>query len=86
MSLTLIDTTAEAEVVLMDLLRQAPIWKRLELVDQMFQTLQCLAASDLRRLYPQATEQEIRYRLAARFLSPQQLAAAYGPLQYDEAQ
>ena len=85
MSLTSIDTTAEAEVVLIDLLQQAPIWKRLQLVDQMFETLQCLAASDLRRLYPQATEQEIRHRLAARFLSPQQLAAVYGPRQYDEA-
>jgi hypothetical protein len=72
------DTTPEAEAVLLELLRQAPVWKRLQMVDQMHETLRSLTLADLRRCYPTATEDEINRRLAARVLSRTDVIAAYG--------
>ena len=72
------DTTPEAETVLLELLRQAPVWKRLQMVDQMYEMLRLLTMADLRRCYPNADEKELKRRLAARILSPEEVAAAYG--------
>lgn len=72
------DTTREAEAVLLELLRKAPVWKRLQMVDQMHETLRLLALADLRRTYPNADNAEIKRRLAARVLSRADVIAAYG--------
>jgi hypothetical protein len=72
------DTSPEAEAVLIELLRRAPVWKRLQMVDQMHETLRLLAIADLRRCYPHANENEIRHRLVARVLSRAEVIAAYG--------
>jgi hypothetical protein len=72
------DTTPEAEAVLLELLRQAPVWKRLQMVDQMHETLRFLTVADLRRCYPTATEDEINRRLTPRVLSRTDVIAAYG--------
>jgi hypothetical protein len=64
--------------VLLELLRQAPVWKRLQMVDQMYEMLRQLTMADLRRAYPNADENELQRRLAARLLSPEEMAAAYG--------
>jgi len=72
------DTSPEAETVLLELLRQAPVWKRLQMVDQMHETLRLLTMADLRRCYPNADENEIKRRLAARLLSRADVIAAYG--------
>ena len=72
------DTTPEAEAVLIDLLRTMPVWRRLQMVDQMHQTLRLLAMADLRRSYPDADEEEIQRRLPARILSRAEVIAAYG--------
>jgi hypothetical protein len=72
------DTSPEAEAVLLELLRQAPVWKRLQMVDQMHETLRLLTIADLRRCYPNADEDEIKRRLAARLLSRADVIAAYG--------
>ena len=72
------DTTPEAEAVLLELLRQAPVWKRLQMVDQIHETLRLLILADLRRCYPNADEEEIKRRLAARFLGRKEIVAAYG--------
>jgi len=73
-----VDTTPEAEAVLLELLRRAPIWKRIKMVDDMYQSLRLLILADLRRSFPNANESEIRRRLTARFLSRSQIIAAYG--------
>ncbi len=72
------DTTPEAEAVLLDLLRRAPVWKRLQMIDQMYEMLRLLTMADLRRCYPNADENELKRRLAARILSPEEVVAAYG--------
>lgn len=72
------DTTREAEAVLLELLRKAPVWKRLQMVDQMHETLRLLTLADLRRTYPNADDAEIMRRLAARVLDRADVIAAYG--------
>lgn len=72
------DTSPEAEAVLLDLLRSAPVWKRLQMIDQMYETFRLLTVADLQRCYPHADEKEIRRRLATRVLSRSEIIAAYG--------
>jgi hypothetical protein len=72
------DTTPEAEAVLLGLLRQAPVWKRLQMIDQIHETLKLLILADLRRQHPTADASEIQRRLIARFLNRQDVIAAFG--------
>lgn len=72
------DTSSETQNILLDLIRQAPVWKRLRIVADLNQTLRLLATSDLRRLYPHASEEEIHLRLASRWLKREEVMAAYG--------
>jgi hypothetical protein len=72
------DTTSEAEAVLLELLRRAPVWKRLQMVDQMHEVLRQLAMADIRRRHPHADNDEIKRRLAARVLSRTEVINAYG--------
>jgi hypothetical protein len=72
------DTSPEAEAVLLSLLREAPVWKRLQMIDQMYETLRLLILADLRRNYPDAGDDELKRRLIARFLSRKDVMAAYG--------
>jgi hypothetical protein len=71
-------TTPEAQEVLVDLLRRAPVWKRLRMVAELNHTLRLLAMADVRRSYPHATEEEIHRKLATRWLKPEEVIAAYG--------
>lgn len=75
------DTSPEAEEVLLELLRQAPPWRKLEMVGQMSHTVRTLALSGLRTRYPQAGEAELRRRLADLLLGPELAEQAYGPLE-----
>ena len=72
------DTSIDAQEVLFNLIRQSPVWKRLQMVADLNQTLRLLALADLRRRYPQATEEYLRRRLAARLLKREEVIAAYG--------
>lgn len=73
------DTQPQAERVQIELLRQAPPWRKLDMVGQLNQTLRTLALSGLRQRYPQATPQELRRRLADLLLGPSLAALAYDP-------
>lgn len=72
------DTSPEAQEVWFDLLRRAPVWKRLRMVADLNETLRLLATADLQRRYPHATPEEIHRRLAARRLKREEVIAAYG--------
>ncbi|MCL6430879.1 MAG: hypothetical protein K6V36_08455 [Anaerolineae bacterium] len=74
------DTTPEVERVLIELLRRAPAWRKLELVAQMNDTVRMLALSGLRTRHPQASEAELRRRLADILLGPELAEKAYGRL------
>ncbi len=75
------DTHPEAEAVLINLLRQAPPWRKLHMVGQLNQTVRTLALSGLRQRHPEATLQELHRRLADLLLGPDLAARAYGPLE-----
>lgn len=65
------DTHPAAEAVLNDLLQQAPVWRKLELMVQLNATGRALALSDLRRRFPDASEAFIERQLAERMLGKQ---------------
>lgn len=72
------DTSPEAERVLLELLRQMPPWRKLEMVAQLNQTVRMLAMEGLRQRYPDAPPQELKRRLADLLLGPELAARAYG--------
>ncbi|MBM4457585.1 MAG: hypothetical protein FJ011_07465 [Chloroflexi bacterium] len=75
------DTHPDAERVLIELMREAPAWRKLALVAQMNETVRVLLLSGLRERYPQATPDELRRRLADLLLGPELAARAYGSLE-----
>lgn len=79
------DTSPEIEKLRIELIRQMPPWKRLYMAGQMIQTVRLLNLSGLRRRYPQATEGELKRRLADLWLGPELAERVYGPLPEDRS-
>ena len=77
------DTSPEAERVLIELLRQAPAWRRLQLTDHMSATVRKLCLAGLRSRHPKANEAELRRRFADLHLGPELAVKVYGPLATD---
>lgn len=77
------DTSAEAEQVLIGLLRRAPAWRRLQLTDRMSATVRGLCLAGLRTRHPKAGEAELRRRFADLHLGPDLAAKVYGPMPFD---
>ena len=74
------DTHPEAEKVLIDLLRQAPAWRKLRMVGEMNAAVRQLALSGLRSRYPDDPPERLRRRLADLLLGPELALKVYGPL------
>jgi hypothetical protein len=74
------DTRPEAEAVLIRLLREAPPWRKLEMVDQLNQSVKLLALAGLRRRYPEENEAQLLRRLAGLLLGETLARKVYGPL------
>jgi hypothetical protein len=72
------DTSLEAERVMIELLRRAPAWRRLQLADRMSATVRQLSMAGLRTRYPKASEAELRRRFADLHLGPELAAKVYG--------
>jgi hypothetical protein len=75
------DTSPEVEQLQIELLRQAPPWRKLEMVGQLNETARTFALSGLRQRHPQATPQELRRRLADLLLGVELAMLVYGPLE-----
>jgi hypothetical protein len=73
-----VDTTSEAQQVQFELLRRMPVWKRLALTCELIQATRKLMMADLRRRFPQASEEELQRRLIARLLTRDEVMRAYG--------
>jgi hypothetical protein len=73
------DTAPETRRVLVELLRALPPWRKLQLVSDLITAARELIQSGLKQRYPDATEAELRRRLAAALLGPEMAARAYGP-------
>lgn len=74
------DTDPAAQEVHLRLLREAPGWRKLQLVDDLNRALRLLALSGLKQQYPQATERELRRRLAERLFGRDLAERAFGPM------
>ncbi|MCZ7571497.1 MAG: hypothetical protein M5U01_23365 [Ardenticatenaceae bacterium] len=79
-----LDTRPEVETILFRLYRETPAWRKLEQVGEMNTAVRTLALSGLRRQYPDASEQEIKRRLADLLLGPELAARVYGSLSEKE--
>jgi len=74
------DTHPQIENLQLELLRNAPTWKKMELLVQLNQTAHSLALSGLHQRYPQAGEVELRRRLADLLLGEELASKVYGEL------
>jgi len=78
------DTTPEAEAILVDLMRQTPGWRKLQMVGQLNRMVRGNLLSGLRKRYPDASEAELRRRTADILLGPELALKVYGPLQEND--
>lgn len=78
------DTSLEAERVQIELLRQMPAWRKLQMVAAMNQTVRTLALSGLRQRFPHASEAELQRRLADLLLGEELAARVYGKRKRDD--
>ena len=72
------DTSPDAERYLLSLLREAPAWRKLVLVDQLNQTARQLALAGLRKRYPEAGPALLRHKLAELVLGRELAERVYG--------
>lgn len=72
------DTSPEAQRVFLELLRNAPPGEKLRRAFDLVQMLRQLVLSDLRRRFPQDSEDELHRRLIARLLPRDDVIRAYG--------
>lgn len=72
------DTSPDAERVQLQLLRQAPAWRKMQMVTQLNQTVRALMLEGLRQRYPNASPRELNRRLADLVLGPELAARVYG--------
>lgn len=73
------DTSPEAERVLIELLRKAPAWRKLQLADRMSTTVRQLCMAGIRMRHPKASTAQVRRRFADLHLGPELAAKVYGP-------
>lgn len=66
--------------MLIRLLREAPPWRKLEMVGQMNEAVKTLMRSGLRSRYPKDSPQMIEWRMADLLLGEELALKAYGPL------
>ena len=69
--------------MLFELARQAPAWRKVELIGEMRRMACELALSGLRERHPGAPAKELRRRLAEILLGPELALRAYGPFPGD---
>lgn len=78
------DTDEQTERVLLELVRAMPAWRKLEQVADLTNTVRQLAMIRLREEYPNAHENELRFRLAIHMLGNNIAALVYGSASIDE--
>ena len=73
------DTSPDAGRVLIELLRRAPVWRRLQLADRLSSTVRTLSMAGIRVRHPGASEVVLRRRFADIHLGPELAEKVYGP-------
>lgn len=74
------DTHPDVEALLIDMLRKTPVWRKLEMMTQLNKMAYTIAMNGLRERHPQASEAELKRRMAALLYGEELAEKAYGPL------
>jgi hypothetical protein len=77
------DTDPRVEEQLVQMLRQAPPWRKMQMVAELNATVKLVLLSGLRQRYPKASESELRRRLAGLLLGEELASKVYGGLPDD---
>ena len=72
------DTAPEVETILFKMWRETPTWRKLELLEGLNRTARQLALAGLRQRHPNASEKELRHRLAILILGEELATQVYG--------
>lgn len=72
------DTSPEAELIQIDLLRRVPVWKRLHIAAELSQTVMLLSRMGVARRNPGAAPAELRRLAAEAILGPDIALRVYG--------
>ena len=72
------DTPPEIEKLLIEGYRRMPAWRKLHCIAELNAGLRAMQLADIRRRHPQADARELRLRLAARWIEPELMRAAFG--------
>ena len=75
------DTHPKMEALQIRLLREAPPWRKMEMLAGLNASAKSLALAGLRQRYPQASEGELRRRLADLLLGEDLARKVYGELE-----
>jgi hypothetical protein len=78
------DTHPKMEALQIRLLREAPPWRKMEMLAGLNNSAKSLALAGLRQRYPQASESELRRRLADLLLGEDLARKVYGELENAE--
>ena len=74
------DTDPEAERIQIEIFRNMPAWRKMQLVEDANQTARQLALAGLRQRHPEAGPEELHRRLVGLFLGEELATEVYGPL------
>ena len=74
------DTHPKMEALQIKLLREVPAWRKMEMLAQLNASAQILALSGLRQRHPNASEIELRRRMAGLLLGEEIAQKVYGNL------
>ena len=74
------DTDPEAERIQIEIFRNMPAWRKMQLVEDANQTARQLALAGLRQRHPKASPEELHRRLVGLFLGEELATEVYGPL------
>ena len=75
---TVLDTDPETERLLIELSRNRPIWKQFRQVGALNRMTRAFAMAGIRQRYPEATEDEVRRRLAAVLFDRETVIKVFG--------
>ena len=73
------DTHPEIEALQIRLLREMPVWRKLELLTQLNQMAYKFAMAVVRQRHPAASEAQLKWRMAALLYGEELAEKAYGP-------
>jgi hypothetical protein len=72
------DTDTDAERLLIDLARKTPVWEKFQQVANATEACLAFARAGIRSRYPDASEKEVKLRLAALVLDRETVMRVYG--------